>query len=1197
MALTVVPSTRVFNGNVGTQAFVSGSTGSKCLCCPYGYHIDLDFVRYCEAVAAGSAGDRSSIERRKKRERRRQCQSMEVLLGLVSPTLAGIEAELTKIPQGPATTNGVTSSPRSSHDKPGYAQVSTALDLSDVVGDFEATLRRSSRSTNTSDKQERTENDGTNTATPVQNNAPTEHTGGDFDNASVGSGNSNLSTGALQNIREQMAASLERMRELEEQVKAIPMLQVQVSVLKEEKRNLLRQVDELNRTRQCNESVLYRHRSQSFSEQRGSQRNLRNAATPTRDMGTMCGVMTRDVGVSHQQVRTRDIGLITSTPIKRSLQRSRLQIEEIVPEIKDQITLFDDRSSLSLDKLCSSDSWRSTRNQLMYEDATPELKTRNRLKRSPLQMESIPPTSPKLARDTKKFRDVGVNTRNRLRHLVHSRFVIEDIAPEVKKEVKRRSCGTTTGGCQCNLDLAKMIEKKDHSAQVTEPFKLKTNVGVTVKPRVSEIGIEVRTGPETRTVGVGPDPLVTQSLSLHSMNSRSHSFNYGDNKLKRKPTKSVSVMVDDLVRTTVKSTDTSGLAPRKREFGTSPIKKKFADVSVGESVKPHISISCAANYCDNCKETIKNLAKQIVNNAENNMNHQNTNLVSRIPRPSHIPLNNTVDYRRQFKRQDTYTKIPAAGVIRYDTDNKEQYDNSNRKEVNIVESQSIAQLAHVKDLLVSSDSMVARPMRHKCSQGTECKGQIVNNVEVSAKKSVLKAHRGSAMVNNIQQLQGEKRKDDKSEDIYNTEKHTDIEEKHELPESALFQPIQEKPRKKVEPSKEMQAAMKVLNDSLKKSPSKNVSHQMKNAINIIQQEWFKVSSTVNANPLEVEDYLDCFEECSSSILEYIVNMTDSSGNTAMHYAVSHGNFDVVSILLDSKVCDINKANMAGYTAVMLAALAEVRNSTHASVANRLFQLADVNIRAKLHGQTALMLAVSHGRKDMTQLLLDAGAAVNIQDEDGSTALMCAAEHGHTDIVRLLLAHPDCDPSIVDIDGSSALKIALEAGNRDIGVLLYAHERVNRGTSPYSSMRRRRGSKPTTPTGPSPSAPDKTIMFLPNHSSASAQAFNLRYYAYEPLPTTSSHGGLEDENETMTEHLKDKIHALKSLSIDIGNEVQYQDKMLRGMDEDFERTSGSLTSSVARVLRLSKGSHAYYILYLVLFSIFIFFVLWVTLKFY
>ncbi|XP_076675793.1 KN motif and ankyrin repeat domain-containing protein 2 kank isoform X1 [Andrena cerasifolii] len=1039
MALTAVPSARVFNGNVGTQVYVSSSTGSTCLCCPYGYHIDLDFVRYCEAVAAGSVGDRSSIERRKKRERRKQCQSMEVLLGLVSPALAGIQVELPKIPQEPATTNGLATLPRTSHRKQEYTQESQALDLSDVVGDFEATLRRSNRSWKPSDRHQRTENDGTNTATPMQNNAQVEHTA-DFDNASVGSGNSNLSTGALQNIREQMAASLERMRELEEQVKAIPMLQVQVSVLKEEKRNLLRQVDELGKMNCCND-ILHRHRSQSFSEQRMNLRNLKSVpATPTRDMGTMCGVMTRDVGVSHQQVRTRDIGMITSTPIKQSLQRSRLQIEEIVPEIADQSTLLGERTSPSLGNLYSSDSrdsWRSTltRSQLMYEEIPPEAKATGRLRWSPLQVESIPPTSPKLVRDARKSRDVSTSTRNRLKDLVCSRFVIEDIAPEAKREIRKRSCGATTTltmkdvltkddvavivddalriykstlikdtasrGCQCTPEPAKVVEKRDQFVQVAEPFKMRTNVGVMVKPRVSEIGIEVRSGPGTRTVAVGPDPVATQLVSLHSMNSRSHSFNYGDTKVNKKTTRSVSVMVDDLVRTTVKSTDTSGLAPKKREFGTSPIKKKFTDVSVGESVKPHISISCAANYCDNCKETIKNLAKQIVNNAENNMNHQNANLVSRIPRPSHIPLNNTPEHRRQFKRQDTYTKIPAVGVIRYDSDNKELYDSSNR----------------------------------------------------------------------IQELQGDRGKDEKSEEIYNSEKQPASEDKHELPESALFQPIQEKPRKKTEPSKEMQAAMKVLNDSLKKSPSKSISHQMKNAVNIIQQEWFKISSTVTANPLEVEDYLDCFEEYSSSLLEYVVNMIDSNGNTAMHYAVSHGNFDVVSILLDSKVCDINKANVAGYTAVMLAALAEVRNSTHASVANRLFQLADVNIRAKLHGQTALMLAVSHGRKDMTQLLLDAGAAVNIQDEDGSTALMCAAEHGHTDIVRLLLAHPDCDPSIVDIDGSSALKIALEAGNRDIGVLLYAHERVNRGTSPYSSIRRsRRGSKPTTPTGPSPSAP-------------------------------------------------------------------------------------------------------------------------------
>ncbi|XP_029165722.1 KN motif and ankyrin repeat domain-containing protein 1 isoform X2 [Nylanderia fulva] len=889
---------------------------------------------------------------------------------------------------------------------------------------------------------------GINETASVQNAAQLA----DSDNASVGSGNSNLSTGALQNIREQMAASLERMKELEEQVKAIPMLQVQVSVLKEEKRNLLRQVDELSKTNSCNNDILHRHRSQSFSEQRATAlRNLKNTGTvSTRDMGTMCGVMTRDIGVSHQQVRTRDVGMITSTPIKPSLQKSRLRIEEIMPEMQDESTVLKDETPSNLTNLCDSRNWKSNlaRSQLMLEEILPEVRKQH-LMRAPLYVESTP-FNENDRKTAKKTRDFGINTENRSKVLQCSHFLIEDIPPEARKETRKRSCGTTTSlnmkdvltsedtkllvenalrnyrnnlvkktfskSVQCTPETPK-VEKRDRAVQVAELFMMRSHVSVTAKPSVADVGVEVKLDPSTKSVCIGPDAVAQPPVSLSLMNSRSHSFNYGDSRTKSKRTsgKSVAVMVDDLVRTVTRSTDTFGLAPKCRDFSTSTTRKKFVDVSVGDSVRPHISISCAANYCDNCKETIKSLAKQIANNAENSLNHQNSNMVSRIPRPSHISLNTSGDQRRQFKRQDTYTKIPVPGMMRYDADNKEQYDSSDR----------------------------------------------------------------------IQQLQIEKSKHEKisSDEMCSVEKEVDNEEKSELSDSTLFQPIQDKPRKKVEPTKEMQAAMKVLNDSIKKSPSRNISHQLKNATNIIQQEWFKISSTSSANPLDVEDYLDRFEECSGTLLEYIVNMTDTSGNTAMHYAVSHGNFDVVSILLDSKVCDINKANVAGYTAVMLAALAEVRNSTHASVANRLFQLADVNIRAKLHGQTALMLAVSHGRKDMTQLLLDAGAAVNIQDEDGSTALMCAAEHGHTDIVRLLLAHPDCDPSIVDVDGSSALKIALEAGNRDIGVLLYAHEHVNRGTSPYSTLRRsRRGSKPTTPTGPSPSAPASPAPSRRLHSS-------------------------------------------------------------------------------------------------------------------
>uniref|UniRef100_T1H4E6 Uncharacterized protein n=1 Tax=Megaselia scalaris TaxID=36166 RepID=T1H4E6_MEGSC len=94
-----------------------------------------------------------------------------------------------------------------------------------------------------------------------------------------------------------------------------------------------------------------------------------------------------------------------------------------------------------------------------------------------------------------------------------------------------------------------------------------------------------------------------------------------------------------------------------------------------------------------------------------------------------------------------------------------------------------------------------------------------------------------------------------------------------------------------------------------------------------------------------------------------------------------------------------------------------------------------------------MLAVSHGNLDMVDMLLEAGADINIQDEDGSTALMCAAEHGRIDIVKHLLSQPECDSLIQDVDNSTAFKIAWHAGHRDIGLLLYVHEQMLRSKLP------------------------------------------------------------------------------------------------------------------------------------------------------
>ena len=78
-----------------------------------------------------------------------------------------------------------------------------------------------------------------------------------------------------------------------------------------------------------------------------------------------------------------------------------------------------------------------------------------------------------------------------------------------------------------------------------------------------------------------------------------------------------------------------------------------------------------------------------------------------------------------------------------------------------------------------------------------------------------------------------------------------------------------------------------------------------------------------------------------------------------------------------------------------------------------FQKSDINAHAKEAGQTALMLAVSHGRIQTAQLLLNSGAEINARDEDGSTALMCAVEHNQLEAVKLLLSKPNCDPTIAD----------------------------------------------------------------------------------------------------------------------------------------------------------------------------------------
>ncbi|NXS55492.1 KANK4 protein, partial [Brachypteracias leptosomus] len=239
------------------------------------------------------------------------------------------------------------------------------------------------------------------------------------------------------------------------------------------------------------------------------------------------------------------------------------------------------------------------------------------------------------------------------------------------------------------------------------------------------------------------------------------------------------------------------------------------------------------------------------------------------------------------------------------------------------------------------------------------------------------------------------------------------------------------------PSEDFLAGCQLLSKHLSEIRTTSDQH-LRQVLSSICQEWFRVSSCKASSPEVVAEYLKALGTLQPQLLEVVVNLADRNGNTALHYSVSHSNFPVAKLLLDTGVCCLDLQNRAGYTAVMLTPLATAETPEDMEVVMKLLKEGDVNLRAAQGGQTALMLGVSHERDDMVRALLSCQADVNLQDEEGTTALMVASQQGNADIVRLLLAQPGCQVMLMDKDGNSALSLAQRADHGDIAELLQAH---------------------------------------------------------------------------------------------------------------------------------------------------------------
>ena len=86
------------------------------------------------------------------------------------------------------------------------------------------------------------------------------------------------------------------------------------------------------------------------------------------------------------------------------------------------------------------------------------------------------------------------------------------------------------------------------------------------------------------------------------------------------------------------------------------------------------------------------------------------------------------------------------------------------------------------------------------------------------------------------------------------------------------------------------------------------------------------------------------------------------------------------------------------------------------------------------GQCALWWLAMHGNAPLAQLLIDAGADVNLPDKDGWTPLSVAAFYGHADVLKTLLA-AGADPSKEVEDGDTAYDKAVAWDHAECAALL------------------------------------------------------------------------------------------------------------------------------------------------------------------
>jgi ankyrin repeat protein len=131
-----------------------------------------------------------------------------------------------------------------------------------------------------------------------------------------------------------------------------------------------------------------------------------------------------------------------------------------------------------------------------------------------------------------------------------------------------------------------------------------------------------------------------------------------------------------------------------------------------------------------------------------------------------------------------------------------------------------------------------------------------------------------------------------------------------------------------------------------------------------------------------------------------INAQDQSGMTPLLRAISGRQVQLAKLLVENGA-DISVGNRWGQAPLIYA----LWNRDPGMVQWLLEKGADTNTKDNTpFGYTSLHWSVRMGNKELIELVLGAGADVNLKGSDGKTALQLAREKGETEIVELLRKH-------------------------------------------------------------------------------------------------------------------------------------------------------------------------------------------------